>query len=107
MRSNSYPQGHKRRIQELEARQKVLECSFRGLRQLRQELVSLNRECEKNEANIHGFLSSFIPEYKSFNENLDQNNNDNNEYQKKERHQRFQGSMLQNVFWPRTSALQL
>jgi hypothetical protein len=95
-------QEHKRRIVELEARQRVLECSFRGLRQLRQELVSLNRECEKNENNIHGFLSSFLPEYRDCyqsKESLDKNNNEPDiEEIKKEgakRNQHFQNRIRQ------------
>ena len=99
--SNDF-QEHKRRIVELEARQRVLECSFRGLRQLRQELVSLNRECEKNESNIQGFLSSFLPEYREcykLKANYDRNNNEIEEIKKEgaKRNQHFQNRIRQTA----------
>ena len=43
---------------------------------MRTELETLNKECEKNEGNIHNFLSSFLPEYRECTKTkLDKNNN--------------------------------
>ena len=55
--------------------------SFRGLRQLRSELATLNKECEKNEGNIQNFLSSFLPEYRECTKpKFDKNNNNNDTF---------------------------
>ena len=64
---NNLPlQGHRRKIFELEAKQRVLECTFRNIKQLRSELSYINKEAESRQEQIHGFLSAFIPEFKSY-----------------------------------------
>lgn len=65
------------KILELEAKQRLIECSFRNLRQLRQELASVDKEAQFNNQQIHQFLSSFLPDYKlqQVNKTSDANNN--------------------------------
>ena len=58
-------QEHKRKIFELEAKQRVLECTFRNIKQLRSELSYITKEAESRQNHIHGFLSAFIPEFKN------------------------------------------
>ena len=59
-------QEHRRKIFELEAKQRVLECTFRNIKQLRSELSYITKEAESRQDQIHGFLSAFIPEFKNY-----------------------------------------
>ena len=54
-------QANQQRISELEARQKVFECTFRNIRQMRSELLTLQREAHVKQNQIQNFLSAFIP----------------------------------------------
>ena len=49
----------------MEAKQRVLECTFRNIKQLRSELSYITKEAESRQNHIHGFLSAFIPEFKN------------------------------------------
>lgn len=68
-------QEHRRKIFELEAKQRVLECTFRNIKQLRSELSYINKEAETRQEHITGFLSAFIPEFKYNDATKHQNNN--------------------------------
>ena len=58
-------QEHRRKITELEAKQRVFECTFRNLTQMKSELNFLTREAEARDEQIQNFLSAFIPEFRS------------------------------------------
>ena len=50
----------------MEAKQRVLECTFRNIKQLRSELSYITKEAESRQDHIQGFLSAFIPEFKNY-----------------------------------------
>ena len=52
----------------MEAKQKLIETSFKSLRQLKQEFGKINQEAQFNNENIHTFLSAFLPDYRCIKE---------------------------------------
>lgn len=48
----------------MESKQRSIENSYRSLRQLRQELTTLNQEAQFNNEKIHSFLAAFLPDYR-------------------------------------------
>ena len=58
-------QERRRKIFEVEAKQLVLQCTFRNIKQFRSALSNITKEAESRQDQIHGFLSAFIPEYKN------------------------------------------
>lgn len=48
----------------MQSKQKSIENSYQSLRQLRQELTSLNQEAQFNNEKIHSFLAAFLPDYR-------------------------------------------
>ena len=55
---------NEKKIHELETNQRLIESSFQSLRQLKQEFSTINQEAQFNNANIHTFLSTFLPDYR-------------------------------------------
>jgi hypothetical protein len=67
-------QSNQRKILELETKQRLIESSFRNIKQLRQELTSVNKDAQFTNEKIHSFLSTFIPDYRLIKEPPSQRN---------------------------------